>query len=779
MLLLLTLFAAHADPPNREVTRFETGSVSDLAGSFDGRLVAAAVADGLYLVDTQTWLVGGWSGCDAAGVALQRIDDGEYTAWVGCEDGTLRVVDVDGVTATTDTSRTVTLDYDQIFGVHWDVSTEALFIIGKSDEDTAPSVVSVNSDDMSLSSTAVALVRTGYADSAVSNRRLFVLHSSDDVSYFDLGATVATTNTSLSVFSINDIAPSIRGSIYGADNTGVVTEFTTLWSALIPSVGDAANAVGVSDWDDDEWLMVARDSEIDVYGLNSGTPTNSSSPEETFSTDDSISDIIVAAEGYAFANAGSAMVVYSANPWIDDVSLSTSDAVDGDEVDLSFALDGAFSWSVRIGSTSGEEIDAGSLSAAGTVELSFTVDDRFEEGSNDIVVVGTDSAGRTGSRGASLVVDNPPPTPSLEVGFGNSSLLVNLGEAAVSDLATYQIYVSTQPFEAADYPTGGPTFDGDDALDTPISVAVAEQGDTTATISPLTNDVTYYIAARAVDEGGQESPMSAVVPGTPRPTYSATQRSGDQGGPACSHLPLSAMGLPIFLAAALVRRRRMVAGVAAGTALLVAAPARAELPTDDTEAHFNVELRYGSVKLEDEGLQQTYGTNGHDIFEVEFGPQFFQVAEIDLGLGYYRDTAVTTDADGNASGEETRFTMLPISLDLTLRAHILDEQPLVPFVRAGLDYSLWREAWVVGESKEVNRGAKAGWHWGVGGQLLLDTFARRRASRLEANTGINDTWLTVEYRAVTMEPGEFLFFDNSAGTSFSHTELMVGIKLDY
>ena len=786
MLVLLTLLTAQADPPTRVVEAFDSEgtSIQDLATSDDGSLVAAALSDGAFFLDTQTWQTGRWTGCNVAGIGLQRIAASDHVAWIGCSNGQVRRVNVDGATPVLDSTGDVTLEVQTIEGVHWDLGANRLYVIAESSVTNTPEIHAIG-DDGTTNPTGfpVTVLANGYQDSVTSNGVMYIHHGSDDITTYTLGTSTATSSTTqFTPYNLNDIAPSIRGTAIGADTNGVIVEYSGTYSILLASIGDSADVVGVSDWGDDEWLMVGRGADIEVYELNGGSVVDASGPDTSFDAGVTLSDIIVGRQGYAFGTGGGDIHVMTANPWVTDVSVSPASAVLGTALTLDFVVDGDVDWDVRQGSETGAVLASGEATGSETIQVELTVDATYDEGVNDIIVVATDDAGRRGTRSAQVSVDNPPPAPALtdaSVGFGNRQLTLNFGDAPVPDLATYEVYVSTTPFEPLDYETGGPPFDGTDALVTPVMVEVSASGETSATLSPLTNDVTYYIAARAIDAGGQESPMSPLVSGVPRPTFTASERNGDEGGPACSHVPLSMMVLPLALVGALTRRRRGVAAASAACALAVAAPARAELPQDETDAHWNVELRYGSVDLEDTGLTDTYGTNGHDIFEFEFGPQFYQFAELDIGIGYYRDKATATDEDGNPSGEETRFTMFPITLDVTLRGHILDEQPFVPFARIGLDYTLWREARVLEAGTDATRGSKAGWHWGLGGQLLLDTFARRRASRLEANTSINDTWLTVEYRRVYVDPGSFLFFDNSAGTSFSRSELMIGLKLDY
>ena len=69
-------------------------------------------------------------------------------------------------------------------------------------------------------------------------------------------------------------------------------------------------------------------------------------------------------------------------------------------------------------------------------------------------------------------------------------------------------------------------------------------------------------------------------------------------------------------------------------------------------------------------------------------------------------------------------------------------------------------------------GAKWGWHWSVGGLIRLDGLEPSRASRLQTRTGIDSSYLMVEYR--TNEIGE-----QQEGLDFNSTALGIGLRLEY
>ncbi len=129
------------------------------------------------------------------------------------------------------------------------------------------------------------------------------------------------------------------------------------------------------------------------------------------------------------------------------------------------------------------------------------------------------------------------------------------------------------------------------------------------------------------------------------------------------------------------------------------------------------------------------------------------------------------------------LTWWPLALDATFRAHFVDEQPVVPFVRYGWDYVLWSEKHDVGTEKETVQGGKFGTHFALGGNVLLDVFQPGRASFLETQTGINDTWITIEWRRQRVDarnaPWGGRLANAQNALDFSGDAFTVGLKLDW
>jgi len=269
--------------------------------------------------------------------------------------------------------------------------------------------------------------------------------------------------------------------------------------------------------------------------------------------------------------------------------------------------------------------------------------------------------------------------------------------------------------------------------------------------------------------------MSNVVSETPRETFGASDLVGEQGGYGCNAAgPGSSGMLALFgglIAAA--SRRRVFAATLLGAGLF-AQPAMAETdsewPQKGTEFSDFVgrtfEARYGGQTFDEPVMDQVFG-DSHRIFWMEYGMTLFELTEFTVATGLYKDPGHKVDSTGAQSADDDTLQAIPFNIDATFRLDVLPEQPIVPFVGYGLDYWLWEESWSGGEES----GGKSGSHTSLGVNILLDIFQPERASRLEASSGITDSYISIEWRKQTIGDG--------AGLSFSGEAVMVGLKLDH
>ena len=186
-------------------------------------------------------------------------------------------------------------------------------------------------------------------------------------------------------------------------------------------------------------------------------------------------------------------------------------------------------------------------------------------------------------------------------------------------------------------------------------------------------------------------------------------------------------------------------------------------------------LRYGPITLTDPNILKVYGTKSQEMLRFDYGVTS-DFLEASVGIGFYQELGFQVTEEGASSDEHVMMTIWPMDLDVTGKLDVLYEQPLVPFARVGLDSWLWKENWgsrLPGAEIPAEHigGGKNGWHYAFGGMLLLDFLDRTTADRVEANSGINDTFLVGEYRKTQMF--------SSDGLQFSSSEITFGLKLDF
>ncbi|MFT5459219.1 MAG: MYXO-CTERM domain-containing protein, partial [Myxococcota bacterium] len=498
--------------------------------------------------------------------------------------------------------------------------------------------------------------------------------------------------------------------------------------------------------------------------------------------------------------------VTTARPWVYPARLTADpmSATDGDLVTVELQVDESSDWALYRGGDrtgSGVRLANGSAAADEQVSVEVDVDLDWEEGDNHLYAVATNGRGLTGHARVSVAVDNPPKPPTLtddNVGFADGALLLGFEGISDADLEHYDVYVSQTPFDAGQYgDDDGPAWDGQTELETPIVVQSTGGARVDVRIQPLENYTTYYIAVRATDQGGLVGPLSNVVKGRPRPSFTAGELADERGGTPCSTGgtgPLGGLGGLAVLAMAAVRRRSTgaLAALLGIAVLLGSATAHAqdrgrEPWRDMTPQRGNFELRYGVVNFlpqpngSDNPIDTVYKENPHNILQMEFGPQIGRVLEFDLGVGFFQELAQRVDLQGRQSSDRTMLTWFPFLTSVTGRIHIVDEQLIVPFARYGFDYVIYSELTDDGAGgKDKLQGAKLGHHWALGINLLLDTIHHGRASLLEAQTGINDSYLVIEFRRQNIDTRRYPWGQPvKRGLDFTASMVTVGFKLDY
>ncbi len=780
MLLLSALaFAA----PDRLAATFPVGTdPTDIVVSADGLFVGwvDAGAGKFTVLDTGTFDPYTLTVCSGArGAAVYGDAEKGWTFFVGCADGTVDAVDVaaDGV-ATLSTTTTLTVGSGPVQALETDGTT--LWAVVQEGESMLAQAVTL-ADGGKVEGFGQTLSSTTIEDTTLTSDSLIVVHGGDEVSKVSRTAgTVITPQSSLGR-TLVDAFPYLDGNaVYLADEGGGLVRFESD-NDYVPLIIEAETTTAVGIHPTEGWMVLGAGDDALLYDFDGGTISEVGPIEGAANLRE-----LVVIDGYALGitDDGNALVLTD-RPWVTVESVSPAEAVDGEEVTVQFTSDMAGDYEVYAGGTAadpGELVASGEIDALETGTATFTVDSSyFEEGANKIWVF-VDDGGLVGRSAGTLNVDNPPERVSLGeagLGFGNGALTVSFEGLTAADISKYVIYIDVEPFTASDYPTGGPVFGGTDDIVAPIEVSATPGESVTRTISPLTNGTTYYVAVRAIDAGGLEGPMSDVQSETPEQTYCATCLAGDEGGyfpGICGVTEPARAGLVgLALAGAALLRRRRTAAAAVGLLAVGLSPSAAQAATDEDEGPrtMNIQLRYGPTTLAEPYIEQIYGDDTEILwFEYGYASRF---VDANIGLGFFQELGFLQTDDGRISDEHDMFTMFPLALTVTGRLDLLDEQPIVPFGRIGLDYWMWRENWYVADpttTESERTGGKYGWHYGGGLLLLLDVLDRRAASRLEATTGINDTYIAAEYRQTNLVHGD-------QQVNLSSSELTFGLKFDF
>ena len=143
--------------------------------------------------------------------------------------------------------------------------------------------------------------------------------------------------------------------------------------------------------------------------------------------------------------------------------------------------------------------------------------------------------------------------------------------------------------------------------------------------------------------------------------------------------------------------------------------------------------------------------------KLEYDWQFFQdfgslALAFEFGYGSVTGKGQLKDGGGNSS-DETTLHLIPISIGIAYNFDVLAIRwniPLVPYVKLGIDYSIWIVTDGLGsitsdsDSGTDGSGDTWGWHTSVGLKILLDTFAPDMAQSFDIEAGVNNSYIFAE-----------------------------------
>jgi hypothetical protein len=148
--------------------------------------------------------------------------------------------------------------------------------------------------------------------------------------------------------------------------------------------------------------------------------------------------------------------------------------------------------------------------------------------------------------------------------------------------------------------------------------------------------------------------------------------------------------------------------------------------------------------------EQIFGTGRGWMFRAGISRAFFTfpgALEVGFRTGFFRDSGKGLQILNGAisdtkSGDSTTFNVVPTSLTLTYRFDLLADRyniPFAPYGRVALERYNW---WVTGSSGSGGKSGATNGYSATGGlAFLLDFVDESLARELDADTGINHTYL--------------------------------------
>lgn len=812
--------------PDRVAHSFSAGTaVTDIKAYEDGDWLSAVVDGEVWLLDVRTWqsesIASVCEGSSTASTAFYT-DGSTLSLYVGCDDGHVDVVDFDGAMGSWSIASDDTATSMELGSAALDVQTYGgtVYVLTESSSGGNIEIRSIDPSSRTVndaSTYTVATTATSYQDAGLNDitGQYYVMHSTSNVSVVTLASGALTSNTASVGGDGSDIAVFDSMILMAAGNQGVLSYTAGNQIQIALNTEEMSDVVALGAHDQNTGLVVADASSqsLLLYEMDTGfSSINGALVDSIPYTAEGVPlEMVDVDRGYTFvATDAGEVLVLTENPWVSfstSASAYTTVAV-GEDITLDFSADTDGSWSLQVGED-GTVLDSGELEADVPVSSTVSITDGLlSEGRNEFWVVVTDSAGISGHAAYAVTIDEPPAQVVLTedgVGIGSGRIIISFDGVDAEDLERYDIYVSVQPFDAEDYASsgsGGPSFcvttsavdsgdtgaassasecDSITQLDVPVAVSATPGASVDVEIEGVDNGRTYYVAVRAVDAGGLEGPMSAVQSVVPQKTYSAAELAGESGGFCGSPIRQAAILAILGGVFSVMRRRKMnMFAMATMSLAWISTPAQAEDMAGAKErpspwAHGS-QIQMGSMSFADESLTTVYGTSGNFSLRLAQSVSFRHIVELGAETGLSRGKGTKLTSDGGTSSEEVRMSMLPISAMATLRLDFFENQPIVPYASAGLDTWLWRESWETDLrliTENAIGGGKLGYHWAVGGQILLDIFDRKQASAVEARRGISDTYVTFEYR----ENNSSAF--DSEGLLFDGQQLSAGLRFDY
>ncbi len=240
----------------------------------------------------------------------------------------------------------------------------------------------------------------------------------------------------------------------------------------------------------------------------------------------------------------------------------------------------------------------------------------------------------------------------------------------------------------------------------------------------------------------------------------------------------------------------MKRGLFTGAAIvLFAAPALAQRDVRESARSSYFEFRLGFYRPDidsefkkspsmERPFEAAFGDGREALPELHLERHFFQrfgTLSGGLGVGYWtiEGESIAPSAGVDAS-DSTELTIVPLQAQLSYRLDYFEDTfPLVPILRGGLDYYLWRILDGAGNKAKFANGNEAdggtwGWHYTFGVHLLLDFLAPEMAADFDRDAGVNGSYLTFEYQIARVDD-----FGSADSFRLGDSTFYFGLTLDF
>jgi len=201
----------------------------------------------------------------------------------------------------------------------------------------------------------------------------------------------------------------------------------------------------------------------------------------------------------------------------------------------------------------------------------------------------------------------------------------------------------------------------------------------------------------------------------------------------------------------------------------------AVLPQDalaDSPINFSSSLRVGFMLPETEEFEEVYDQNYIFIYGLNFGWKIVKDLELVGEAAYGFKDGKGIAESGEETGEEYRLHVVPAMLGVLYRLKFYENQPVVPYLGGGGNYTYYYEGRKEDSEQDID-GGKWGYDGFAGLEILLDNMDKRAAGAMETEFGINNVYLFYEFRYQTMDDFE------DEGLDLTSTIHYMGLLFEY